>query len=123
MAIQIPFTGNLVADPELRFTPNGSAAANFRVASNERTLDRDTNEWKDGVTTYLTVNVWRGLAENVSETLKKGDQVVVIGRLKQREFETRDREKRTVYEVEADAVGVSLAYATATITKSSRQGD
>lgn len=124
MAGETPITlvGNLVDDPELRFTPSGSAVANFRIASTPRTFDRQTNEWKDGDSLYLTCNVWRQYAENVAESLTKGMRVIVQGRLKQRSYETREGEKRTVFEVEVDEVGPALRSATAKVTKAARGG-
>ena len=118
----ITLVGNLVDDPELRFTPSGSAVANFRIASTPRTFDRATNEWKDGESLFLTCNVWRQYAENVAESLTKGMRVIVSGRLKQRSYETREGEKRTVFEVEVDEVGPSLRSATAKVTRASRAG-
>jgi single-strand DNA-binding protein len=119
---QITIIGNLVDDPELRFTPNGQAVARFRVASTPRFLDKQTNEWKDGESLFLTCNVWRQAAENCAESLQRGVRVIVQGRLKQRSYETREGEKRTVYEVEADEVGPSLKNATAKVNKTQRQG-
>lgn len=119
---QITIAGNLVDDPELRYTPTGQAVANFRVASTPRFLDKATNEWKDGDSLFLTCNVWRQAAENVAESLQRGMRVIVTGRLKQRSYETREGEKRTVYEVEVDDVGPSLKSASAKVTKSNRSG-
>ncbi|MBX6382910.1 MAG: single-stranded DNA-binding protein [Microbispora sp.] len=119
---QITLVGNLVDDPELRFTPTGQAVARFRVASTPRFLDRQTNEWKDGEGLFLTCNVWRQAAENVAESLQRGMRVIVQGRLRQRSYETKEGEKRTVYEVEVDEVGPSLRNATAKVNKTSRQG-
>jgi single-strand DNA-binding protein len=116
----ITIVGNLVDDPELRFTPSGAAVAKFRVASTPRYLDKATNEWKDGEGLFLTVNCWRQMAENVAETLSRGTRVVVQGRLKQRSYETKEGEKRTVYEIEADEIAPSLRYATAKINRTSR---
>ncbi|REF36456.1 single-stranded DNA-binding protein [Thermasporomyces composti] len=116
----ITLVGNLVDDPELRFTPSGAAVANFRVASTPRTYDRQAGEWKDGETLFLTCNVWRQAAENVAESLQRGMRVIVQGRLKQRSYETREGERRTVYEVEVDEVGPSLRNATAKVTKTTR---
>jgi single-strand DNA-binding protein len=118
----ITVVGNLVADPELRFTPSGAAVATFRVASTPRYLDKNTNEWKDADGLFLSVNVWRQMAENVAESLQKGSRVIVQGRLKQRSYETREGEKRTVYEIEADEVGPSLRNATAKVNRASRGG-
>src|SRR5664279_3460866 len=114
--------GNLTADPELRFTPSGAAVANFTVASTPRTFDRQTNEWKDGEALFLRCNIWREAAENVAESLTRGSRVIMTGRLKQRSFETREGEKRTVYEVEVDEIGPSLKYATDKVNKASRSG-
>jgi len=119
---QITVVGNLVSDPELRYTPTGVAVANFRVASTPRTFDRQANEWKDGDSLFLTCNVWRQAAENVAESLQRGMRVVVQGRLHQRSYETREGEKRTVFEVEVDDVGPSLRNASAKVTKSNRSG-
>jgi single-strand DNA-binding protein len=118
----ITVVGNLVDDPELRFTPSGSAVANFRIASTPRIFDRATNEWKDGDSLYLTCNVWRQYAENVAESLTKGMRVIVQGRLKQRSYETREGEKRTVFEIEVEDVGPALRNATAKVTKAARSG-
>ena len=120
--IPITIIGNLTNDPELRFTPSGAAVASFTVASSSRVLDKQTNEWKDGDTTFLRCNVWRQYAENVAESLQRGMRVLVNGRLKQRSYETKEGEKRTVYEVEVDDVGPALRYATAKVTKVSRSG-
>jgi len=117
---QITITGNLVDDPQLRYTPTGQAVANFRVASTPRFLDRNTNEWKDGDSLFLTCNVWRQAAENVAESLQRGMRVIVSGRLRQRSYETKEGEKRTVYEIEVDEVGPSLRNASAKVAKSSR---
>ena len=119
---QITLVGNLVEDPELRFTPSGAAVAKFRVASTPRYMDRQTNEWKDGESLFLTCNVWRQAAENVAESLQKGMRVIVQGRLRQRSYETREGEKRTVYEIEVDEVGPSLRNATAKVNKTTRGG-
>jgi single-strand DNA-binding protein len=116
----ITIVGNLVDDPELRFTPSGAAVAKFRIASTPRYLDRQTNEWKDGEGLFLTVNIWRQMAENVAESLQRGMRVMVQGRLKQRSYETKEGEKRTVYEIEADEIGPSLKLATAKVNKTSR---
>ena len=118
----ITLVGNLVDDPELRFTPSGAAVANFRIASTPRTFDRQANEWKDGEALFLTCNVWRQAAENVAESLTKGMRVIVQGRLKQRSYETREGEKRTVFEVEVDDVGPSLSFATAKVSRTPRGG-
>lgn len=118
----ITIVGNLVDDPELRFTPTGQAVARFRIASTPRFLDKQTNEWKDGEGLFLTCNVWRQAAENVAESLQRGMRVIVQGRLRQRSYETKEGEKRTVYEVEVDEVGPSLRNATAKVNKTTRQG-
>jgi single-strand DNA-binding protein len=116
----ITVVGNLTADPELRFTPSGAAVANFTVASTPRTFDRQSGEWKDGEAMFLRCNIWRQSAENVAESLTRGMRVVVQGRLRQRSFETKEGEKRTVMELEVDEVGPSLRYATAKVNKASR---
>jgi single-strand DNA-binding protein len=118
----ITVVGNLTADPELRFTPSGAAVANFTVASTPRIYDRQSGEWKDGEALFLRCNIWREAAENVAESLTRGARVIVTGRLKQRSFETREGEKRTVFEVEVDEIGPSLRYATAKVNKASRSG-
>jgi len=118
----ITIVGNLVDDPELRFTPSGAAVAKFRVASTPRYLDKATNEWKDGDSLFLSCNVWRQAAENVAESLQRGMRVIIQGRLKQRSYETKEGEKRTVFEIEVDEVGPSLRNATAKISKNSRAG-
>jgi single-strand DNA-binding protein len=119
---QITVVGNLVDDPELRFTPSGAAVANFRIASTPRTFDRQSNEWKDGEALFLSCSVWRQAAENVAESLQKGMRVVVQGNLRSRQYETREGEKRTVFEIQVDEVGPSLRYATAKVTRTQRQG-
>jgi single-strand DNA-binding protein len=119
---QITIAGNLVDDPELRYTPTGQAVAKFRVASTPRFRDQSSGEWKDGDSLFLTCNVWRQAAENVAESLQRGMRVVVVGRLRQRSYETREGEKRTVYEVEVDDVGPSMRNASAKVTKTSRSG-
>ncbi len=118
----ITMIGNLVDDPELRFTPSGAAVAKFRVASTPRYLDKQTNEWKDGESLFLQCQIWRQAAENVAESLTKGMRVILSGRLKQRSYETKEGEKRTVFEVEVDEVGPSLRNATAKVTKTQRIG-
>jgi single-strand DNA-binding protein len=118
----ITVVGNLVDDPELRFTPSGAAVANFRIASTPRNFDKNTNEWVDGEGLFLSCAIWRQAAENVAESLQKGMRVVVQGRLKQRSYETREGEKRTVYELDVEEVGPSLKYATAKVTRTTRQG-
>ncbi len=124
MAGETPITvvGNLTADPELRFTPSGAAVANFTVASTPRTFDKQTNEWKDGEALFLNCSVWRQAAENAAESLTRGMRVIVSGRLKARSYETREGEKRTVFEIDVDEVGPSLKYATAKVTKTTRSG-
>jgi single-strand DNA-binding protein len=118
----ITIIGNLVSDPELRYTPTGQAVATFRVASTPRFMDRQTNEWKDGDSLFLSCNVWRQAAENVAESLQRGMRVIVSGRLRQRSYETKEGEKRTVYEIEVDEVGPSLRNASAKVTRSTRSG-
>jgi single-strand DNA-binding protein len=124
MAGDTPITviGNLTADPELRFTPSGAAVANFTVASTPRTFDKQTNEWKDGEALFLNCSVWRQAAENVAESLVRGSRVIVSGRLKARSYETREGEKRTVFEIDVDEIGPSLKYATAKVNKTQRSG-
>jgi single-strand DNA-binding protein len=116
----ITVIGNLTADPELRFTPSGAAVANFTVASTPRTYDQTSQEWKDGEALFLRCNVWRQAAENVAESLTRGSRVIVSGRLKQRSFDTKEGEKRTVIELEVDEIGPSLRYATAKVTRAAR---
>src|ERR1700761_731610 len=116
----ITVVGNLTADPELRFTPSGAAVASFTIASTPRTFDRNTNEWKDGEALFLRCSIWRQAAENVAESLTRGARVVVTGRLRQRSYETREGEKRTVVEMEVDEVGPSLRYATAKVNRTQR---
>jgi single-strand DNA-binding protein len=118
----ITVIGNLTDDPELRFTPSGAAVAKFRVASTPRVMDRQSGEWKDGEPLFLSCSVWRQAAENVAESLQRGARVIVSGRLRQRSYETREGEKRTVYELEVDEIGPSLRYATAKVQKMSRSG-
>ena len=118
----ITVVGNLVDDPELRFTPSGAPVANFRIASTPRTFDRQSNEWKDGDTLFLSCAVWRQAAENVAESLQRGMRVIVQGRLKSRQYETREGEKRTVFEIDVEEVGPSLRSASAKVTKTTRQG-
>ena len=118
----ITVVGNLVADPELRFTPAGAAVANFRIASTPRRFNRQTSQWEDGEAMYLTCNVWRQAAENVAESLSKGMRVIVQGRLRQRSYESREGERRSIFEVEVDEVGPSLSFATAQVTRASRSG-
>jgi single-strand DNA-binding protein len=118
--VTITVIGNLTDDPELRFTPSGAAVAKFRVASTPRFLDKQTNEWKDGEPLFLACNLWRQAAENVAESLQRGTRVIVTGRLRQRSYETREGEKRTVMELEVDEIGPSLRYATAKVQKMQR---
>jgi single-strand DNA-binding protein len=118
----ITVVGNLVADPELRFTASGQPVATFRIASTPRFLDKATNEWKDGDSLFLSCNVWRQAAENVAESLQRGMRVIVTGRLKQRSYETKEGEKRTVFEVEVDDVGPSLRNASAKVARAQRTG-
>ncbi|MFE4542793.1 single-stranded DNA-binding protein [Arthrobacter sp. NPDC056727] len=118
----ITVIGNLTNDPELRFTPSGSAVANFTIASTPRTFDRQSNEWKDGETLFLRASVWREAAENVAESLTKGTRVIVSGRLKSRSYETKEGEKRTVIELEVDEIGPSLRYANAKVNRTQRSG-
>jgi single-strand DNA-binding protein len=118
----ITVVGNLTADPELRFTPSGAAVANFTVASTPRIFDRQSNEWKDGDALFMRCSIWREAAENVAESLTRGSRVIVQGRLKQRSYETREGEKRTVVELEVDEIGPSLRYATAKVNKANRSG-
>ena len=113
----ITLVGNLTADPELRFTPSGAAVANFTVASTPRTFDRQTNEWRDGDAMFLNCAVWRQAAENVAESLQKGMRVIVQGRLRSRSYETRDGERRTVFEIDVDEIGPALRYATTKVTR------
>ncbi|ASU81721.1 single-stranded DNA-binding protein [Nocardiopsis gilva YIM 90087] len=119
---QITLVGNLVDDPELRFTPSGAAVANFRVASTPRMFDKQSGEWRDGESMFLTCSVWRQYAENVAESLQRGMRVIVQGRLKQRSYETKEGEKRTVFEIDVEEVGPALRSATAKVTKTQRQG-
>ena len=118
----ITLVGNLTADPELRFTPSGAAVANFTVASTPRTFDRQTNEWRDGDAMFLNCAVWRQAAENVAESLQKGMRVIVQGRLRSRSYETRDGERRTVFEVDVDEIGPALRYATAKVSRNAGGG-
>jgi single-strand DNA-binding protein len=119
----ITVVGNLVDDPELRFTPSGAAVAKFRVASTPRTFDRQTNEWKDGDGLFLTCSVWRQAAENCAESLQRGMRVIIQGRLKQRSYEDREGVKRTVYELDVEEVGPSLRSATAKVEKVRRNNE
>jgi single-strand DNA-binding protein len=120
--VTVTVVGNLTNDPELRFTPSGAAVANFTVASTPRILDKATNEWKDGDALFLRCSIWRQAAENVAESLQRGARVIVTGRLKQRSYETKEGEKRTVVECDVDEVGPSLRYATAKVVKGQRSG-
>jgi len=120
--VVVTIVGNLTNDPELRFTPSGAAVASFTVASTPRVLDKATNEWKDGEALFMRCSVWRQYAENVAESLQKGSRVIVTGRLKQRSYETREGEKRTVMEMQVEEVGPSLRYATAKVNKTQRSG-
>ena len=117
---QITLVGNIVAEPELRFTPAGAAVCNFRVASTPRTYNKQTNQWEDGEAMFLTCNVWRQAAENAAQSLAKGMRVIVQGRLKARTFQNREGENRTVFEIDVDEVGPSLAFATATVNRVDR---
>jgi single-strand DNA-binding protein len=119
---QITIAGNLVEDPELRYTQTGQAVAKFRVASTPRFRDNASGEWKDGESLFLTCSVWRQAAENAAESLQRGMRVIIYGRLKQRSYETKEGEKRTVYEIDVDEVGPSLRNASAKVTRSSRSG-
>jgi single-strand DNA-binding protein len=118
----VTLVGNLVDDPELRFTPSGAAVANFRIASTPRTYDRQSGEWKDGESLFLSCSVWRQAAENVAESLQRGMRVIVQGRLKSRSYDDREGNKRTVFEIDVDEVGPSLRSATAKVTKAMRSG-
>ena len=121
--VNITVIGNLTADPELRYTPNGAAVANFTVASTPRTFDKQSNEWKDGETLFMRCSVWREMAEQLSESLTRGARVIVTGKLKSRSYETKEGEKRTSTELEVDEVGPSLRYATAKVTKTQRNNN
>lgn len=116
----ITIVGNMVADPELRFTPKGAAVANFRVASTPRVYNRDTNQWEDGDAMFMTCNAWREMAENIAESLTKGMRVIVTGKLRQRSYQTKDGTERTVYEIEVDEAGPSLRHATAQVERTAR---
>jgi single-strand DNA-binding protein len=118
----ITVIGNLVDDPELRYTPSGAAVAKFRIASTPRTFDKESNQWKDGEALFLTCSVWRQYAENVAESLSRGTRVIVQGRLKQRSYETREGEKRTVYELDVEEVGPALRFSTAKVNRSGSAG-
>ena len=119
---QITLIGNLTGDPELRFTPSGAAVANFTVASTPRTFDRQSTEWQDGDTMFLNCSIWRQAAENVAETLSKGMRVIVQGRLKSRSYDDREGNRRTVFEVDVEEIGPSLARATAVVTRATGGG-
>ena len=121
--IIITLVGNCVDDPTLRFVPSGAAVCNWTIASTPRMFDRQSNEWKDGDPLFLPCSIWRQAAENVAESLTKGMRVIVQGRLKSRSYETREGEKRTVFEIDVEEVGPSLAWATARVTRSSQQQD
>lgn len=116
----ITVIGNLTSDPELRYTPAGAAVANFTIASTPRSFNRQTNQWEDGETLFLRASVWRGYAENVAETLKKGTQVIAQGRLKSRSYETKEGERRTSFELEVEEIGPTLRFATAQVTRAQR---
>lgn len=118
----ITVIGNLTADPELRYTPSGSAVANFTIASTPRTFDRQTNEWKDGEALFLRCSLWREAAENVAETLAKGMRVITQGRLRARSYDTKEGERRTVMELEVDEIGPSLRFASAKVVRTQRSG-
>ena len=118
--IEITIIGNLVEDPALKYTPNGVAVCNFKVAQTPRTFDKQSNEWKDGDAIFMPCSIWREAAENVSESFKRGDRVIVTGRLKQRSFETKEGDKRSVIELDAEEVGASVKYATATIKRAEK---
>lgn len=118
----ITIVGNLTDDPELRFTPSGAAVANFTVASTPRNFNKQTNEWEDGEAMFLRCSIWRQAAENVAESLQRGMRVVVQGRLKARSYETREGEKRTVFEIDVEEIGPSLKFATAKVNRVSRSG-
>ncbi|WP_028924972.1 single-stranded DNA-binding protein [Pseudonocardia acaciae] len=119
---EVTVAGTLTADPELRYTPNGHAVANFTVAANDRRFDRRTGEWVDAGATFLRCQIWRDAAEHVAESLNRGNRVIVTGRLKQREYETREGEKRTVFELDVTEIGPSLKWATAAVKKATRTG-
>jgi single-strand DNA-binding protein len=118
----ITVVGNLVDDPELRFTPSGAAVAKFRVASTPRTFNKASNAWEDGESLFLSCSVWRQAAENVAESLQRGMRVIVQGRLKQRSYEDKQGVKRTVFELDVDEIGPSLRSATAKVTKAGSSG-
>src|SRR5580765_5388660 len=116
----VTVVGNLTADPELRFTPSGAAVASFTIASTPRTFDRNSNEWKDGEALFLRCSIWRQAAENAAESLQRGMRVIASGRLKQRSYETREGEKRTVIELDVEEIGPSLKYASAKVNRTQR---
>lgn len=120
--VNLTIIGNLTSDPELRFTPSGAAVANFTVVSSPRVLNKQTQEWEDGDPLFLRCNIWRQAAENVTESLTKGTRVIVQGRLKQRSYETKEGEKRTVFEMEVDEIGPSLKWASAKVNRPDRDG-
>ena len=120
--VTICITGNLTGDPELRFAQSGAAVANFTIASTPRAFDKTSKEWKDGDTMFLNCSVWRQAAENVAESLTKGMRVIVQGRLKSRSYDDRDGNKRTVFEVDVEEIGPSLARATAVVTRATGGG-
>ena len=118
----ITIIGNVVSEPELRFTPNGAAVANFRIANTPRRYNNQTNQWEDGEALFLTCNAWKQLGENVANTLTKGMRVIVTGKLKARSYQTKEGENRTVHEIDVDEVGPSLKYATAQVARNPRDG-
>ncbi len=117
----VTVVGNLTGDPELRYTPTGTAVANLTVASTPRYFDKQTSSWRDGDTLFMRCNTWRATAENAAESLSKGDRVIVSGRLRQKSYQTREGEQRTVYELEVDEIGPSLRYATTKVNKVARE--
>lgn len=124
MAGETPITivGNIVAEPELRFTPAGAAVCNFRVASTPRRYNSQTNQWEDGEAMFLTCNAWKQLGENTAESLAKGMRVIVTGKLKQRSFQNREGDNRSVFEIDVEEVGPSLRYATTQVNRNPREG-
>lgn len=116
----LTIVGNLTGDPELKFTPSGSAVANFTIASTPRRFNKQANEWEDGETLFMRCSIWREAAENVAESLQKGMRVIASGRLSQRSYETKEGEKRTVVELSVDEIGPSLRSATAKVAKTQR---
>lgn len=119
---QITVVGNVVAEPELRWTPAGAAVCNFRIASTPRAYNKQTQQWEDGEAMFLTCNAWKQLGENTAESLAKGMRVIVTGKLKQRSFQTREGDNRTVFEIDVEEVGPSLRYATAQVNRNPREG-